>query len=181
MSTNQEEEVQQQGGGSAPAEEEATALTRLEEHPSGMFASALTNFDQGELRDLYDQLADHYQSHGPIQELLVEKLALTYLRLQRCALAEAEYHVRTWEDRRKLDEGEAAEYKQREEEKMHLSFFRPDQFEKQVKLIAPYDKALTGQLFQLLHELERVKRMEGGSQVPAPVVGHLTIETNNAE
>jgi len=53
--------------------------------------------DRKELHGLYDELADSIRPQGRIEEMLVEKLAHTYLRLQRCARAEAEHHIRTWE------------------------------------------------------------------------------------
>jgi hypothetical protein len=44
-----------------------------------------------------------------------------------------------------------------------------------VKLFARYDKTLTNQLIQLLHELERLQRLRGNEDVEAPLTGEVTV------
>jgi hypothetical protein len=100
--------------------------------------------------------------------MLVEKLAVTYLRLQRCARAEAEYQKATWTQRfgfydqpvYSLNEG---------------STFTPRHFEDIVNLISRYDTSLTNQLLRLLHELERLQRMRRREAVPPPVIADVNL------
>ena len=73
---------------------EGKAVSRLNARKHGIFASALTPEDAAELGLIEERLAGDLRPVGAVEEILVETLAMTYLRLQRCARAEAEYHVR---------------------------------------------------------------------------------------
>ena len=66
-----------------PKTPEGKAVTRLNARKHGVFASALTDHDRKELHGLHDELAAWVQPFGPIEEMLVELAAQTYLRLQR--------------------------------------------------------------------------------------------------
>ena len=68
----------------------------------GIFVSALTAEDSEEVYGIEDELIASLRPAGRVEEMLVEKIALTYLRMQRCARAEAEFHVQTWEEPNKI-------------------------------------------------------------------------------
>ena len=74
------------------------AVSRLNARKHGIFASALTVEDAAELKGLHEELAAGLAPVGAVEEMLVEKLAQTYLRLQRCSRAEAEWHLMVWEE-----------------------------------------------------------------------------------
>ena len=156
-----------------PKTEEGKAVSRLNARKHGIFASALTDEDQEELAGLHEELAAWIKPVGPIEAMLVEKLAHTYLRLQRCARAEAEYHIRTWEP--KGGPVDLRRYKSSVDRGEHASWFDPNEFRRSVKLFARYDKTLTNQLIKLLHELERLQRLRCGENVAPPLVGDLTV------
>jgi len=48
-------------------------------------------------------------------------------------------------------------------------------FEQSVELFARYNQTLANQLIKLLHEIERLQRLRVGDDVPAPVVGDVTL------
>jgi hypothetical protein len=102
--------------------------------------------------------------------MLVEKLALTYLRMQRCARAEAELHARTWEEFHKCLENESWERLQvRRETPVRAVAFRPKTFERMVKTIDLYDSRLTSQFLKLIKEIERQQRQRKDSDEPQSV------------
>jgi hypothetical protein len=156
-----------------PKTEEGKAVSRLNARKHGIFASALTDEDQEELAGLHEELAAWIKPVGPIEAMLVEKLAHTYLRLQRCARAESEYHIRTWEPKG----GPLAlrQYKNSVDRGEHASWFDRRAFRNSVELFARYDKTLTNPLIKLLHEIERLQRLRCGENVAPPLVGELTL------
>jgi hypothetical protein len=100
---------------------------------------------------------------GPLEETLVEKLALTYLRMQRCARAEAEYHMQTWEEpNMELDVYGWNRLQEKREHGARDVIFREEVFERMVKLIDLYDTRLTNQFLKLIHEIERLQRLRKG-------------------
>jgi len=136
---------------------EGKAVSRHNARKHGIFASAFTQLDHRELRPILDDLMEQLQPVGPIESALVEKLALLYLRMQRCARAEAEYHTATWAPdlrrRGRMNPG---------------STFKPWMFERTVELVNRYDVSLTNQFVRLMHELERLRRLRGGEKLPPP-------------
>ena len=157
---------------------EGKAVSRLNARSHGIFASALTRYDRTQARQIYRELAAWIQPVGPVEGMLVEKLAHTYLRLQRCARAEAEFHITTWEP--KLDSLSVRNFVERRESGLHASNFSPRDFTASVNLFARYDTALTNQLIKLLHEIERLQRMRLGDQVPLPIAADLTVQADTA-
>jgi len=149
------------GGVKSP---EGKAVSRLNARKHGIFASALTRLDHRELRPILDAFMDQMEPVGALEAVLVEKLAVVYLRMQRCARAEAEYHVATWTpDPRRQGDMNAG------------SAFKPWAFQRTVELVNRYDVSLTNQFLRLMHELERVRRLRGGEKLPPPVAADVGV------
>ena len=153
--------------------EAGKAISRLNARRHGVFTSALTRLDREELAGIYEDFASWLQPAGPIEEALVEKLALTWLRVQRCARAEGEYHVRAWEERRSEEDLEML--RRQGEPPSKLSPFRPRVFEEIVRLFGRYSTTLTNQFIKVLHEIERLQRLRAGERVPAPLAADVTV------
>jgi len=155
---------------------EGKAVSRLNARKHGIFASALTAEDAEELHEIDDQLAAALEPVGPVEEMLVEKLALTYLQLQRCARAEAEYHIRAWEEKDLLMPFDEQRLKKRRDRGERAMPFDADAFARLVELIGLYDMRLTNQFLKLLHEIERLQRLRAGEKVLPPVVADVTVD-----
>ena len=160
---------------------EGKTISRLNARKHGIFATALTPEDSEELHGIERQLVEEMQPVGRVEEILVEKLALTYLQLQRCARAEAEYHIRTWEEPDPDTDSYAFQkLVERTRRGQHASPFRSASFSSMVNLVGLYDKRLTSQFLRLLHEIERLQRIRAGENVPAPLTGDVTIHAGAA-
>ena len=161
---------------------EGKEISRLNARKHGIFASALTPEDATELHGINDQLAAEIQPVGLVEEMLVEKLALTYLQLQRCARAEAAYHIRVWEEPSLessfVDYNRLRTERERDEQAMP---FNASVFKNVVERIGLYDMRLTNQFLKLLHEIERLQRLRAGENVPAPVVADVTVDVAGGE
>jgi hypothetical protein len=145
--------------------ERGKAISRLNARKHGIFASALTTEDSEQLYDVEDRFIASLRPVGPLEETLVEKLALTYLRMQRCARAEAEYHIQTWEEPNKIQEPYQWERLQQERrDGARGVVFDKEVFERMVKLIDLYDSRLTNQFLKLIHEIERLQRLREGKE-----------------
>lgn len=111
----------------------------------GILASNLSGNERRRLNRLAARFAEDLRPVGTVEEALVEKIAITCLRLQRCAVAESVYHDATWRPRpgrrvRSLSD-----------------LFDAYSFEKTASLISRYDTSLTNQLTKLLSQLGRVQ------------------------
>jgi hypothetical protein len=138
--------------------EEGKAVSRLNARKHSIFASALTTEDSEEAYAIEDELIVSLRPVGRVEGMLVEKLALTYLRMQRCARAEAEYHIQTWEEPNKIRE--PYQWQRLQEQRRDGArgvVFDEKVFERMVKLIDLYDARLTNQFLKLIHEIERLQ------------------------
>jgi hypothetical protein len=139
--------------------EKGKAVSRLNARKHSIFVAALTPGDTKESRAFEAQLIASLRPVGRIEEMLVEKLALTWLRIQRCARAESEYDVWTWSEGGKT--------------------FQSYTFERMVKLIDLYDTRLTNQFLKLLHEIERFQALRAARKdAPSPVAGDPSTQTD---
>jgi hypothetical protein len=140
--------------------EEGKAVSRLNARKHGIFAAALTPEDTEECSGIEEELIASLRPVGRVEEMLVEKIALTYLRMQRCARAEAEFHIRTWQEpHEEFEERRWEVIQQLRAEGVHATPFREEVFERMVKLVDLYDARLTNQWLKLLHEIERLQRL----------------------
>jgi hypothetical protein len=145
--------------------EEGKAVSRLNARTHGIFAAALTPEDSDEASGIEEELVASLRPAGRVEEMLVEKIALTYLRMQRCARAEAEFHIETWREPNKVrEEYQWKLLQERRRDGARGSTFREEVFEHMVKLIDLYDARLTNQFLKLLHEIERQQNLRKGKK-----------------
>jgi len=113
---------------------EGKAISRMNARKHGIFAVALTEHDAEGLRGLLDELIEHSKPVGIVEQLLVDKLAVTYMRMQRCAQAETIHYKYRWN--------------------MFPAQFGKFGYDETLVTIGLYDARLTNQFLRLLHELE---------------------------
>jgi hypothetical protein len=159
--------------------ERGKAISRLNALRHNIFTSGLTTEDAEELYGVEDQLIAALQPVGRIEEMLVEKLALAYLRMHRCARAEAEYHARTWEEPNPTwNDYEWRQQERKRELGVRTVTFRENVFTSMVGVIDLYDRRLTNQFLKLLHEIERLQRLRAGENVPPPIVAEVNVQAD---
>ena len=121
----------------------------------GIFVSVLSGNERRRFNRLVARFAEELRPTGALETVLVEKIALTCLRLQRCARAEAVYYEGVWgpQPGRKVQTMADA--------------FNEERFEKTVTLIGRYDATLTNQFIKLRRELAAVQEARLAMQAEA--------------
>lgn len=144
----------------------------------GILNSALAGREDADARRLHEELVEWIEPAGPVEEVLVEKLAHTYLRLRRSAEAERCCHRRAW-PLETADPGRAGETPARP----RSGEFDPQAFAEAARLFERHDRTLTKQMVQLLREIERVRRrrVEDEAAVPLAGSGASALPENGAE
>jgi hypothetical protein len=166
--------------------DEGKAVSRLNARQHGVFATALTPLDHRELLAIHEQFRESAGPVGALEEALVEKMSLCWLRIQRCARAEAELHQDVWLPTVKqlwdLEDGEVDPYRRAElpnerrgRAASRAAFFKPQTFERLVSLVHRYDTSLTNQFVRLMHELERLQRRRTGEPIDPPVSADVSV------
>ena len=65
--------------------EEGKQVSRMNARTHGIFVTCLSPMDHEELQHLLDHFGEDLKPIGLVEECLVEQIATTYLRMQRCA------------------------------------------------------------------------------------------------
>lgn len=144
---------------------------------SSLFMIALCAADPPWIADFEQRLLEATKPEGPLENLLVEQIAITYLRMHRCARAEAALHKSVWEPLKQDYYYAPRRRKKGEPPEEPVPYFHGNVFTTQVHLMENLQMRLANCLFRSLHELERMQRMRKGEFVPAPFAGDLMQET----
>jgi hypothetical protein len=140
---------------------EGKAISCLNARKHGIFAAALTEHDGEGLRELMDELTEELKPVGTVERLLVDKLAVTYLRMQRCARAETLHYQWRWKSSILGRPGDFA-------------------YDETVVSIGLYDARLTHQFLRLLREIKARQQarlaqppevVQSAQALPAPEAG----------
>jgi hypothetical protein len=154
---------------------EGKAISRLNARKHGVFATALTVLDRRELRLIHSDFEASAEPATTLEAAVVEKMALCWLRIQRCAKAEAELHQDVWLATPKQAFEQRNGLRQQDRRVGAAGFFKPDLFERLVERIHRYDTSLTNQFLRLMHELERLQRRRQGEQIDAPASADVNV------
>ncbi len=155
-----------------------TSSTRFNATKHGLLAAGITELDDAkEYRSTLRGLDQTYLA--ALERFLLERIALNMIRLRRSARLEAEYITAILnppiygEDPLGMP-----------------SFERPlidpglpppvnsENFAPLVNTFLRYDTALENKLFRAMHELERLRRMRDGEQLPAPATVDVNIHAD---
>jgi len=161
--------------------EEGKMKSRLNARKHGIFANALTRDDEGEVTAIHGKLAAELNPGTAVEKILVDKMAVTVLRLERCARMEAVWleqaptpfgecpvtDQRHWEEltRQENRQRDAEQKRRRARRSLH-----PDHRDggpmqvagrwlDQIELLNRYDTTLTNQFLKLLHEIQGLQAM----------------------
>jgi len=161
-------------------------ISKFNAFKHGILSEIITEYDKPIYNELFLRLMQDYQPLLAIEEILVERIALLYIRLCRAVKAEKEYHLTIFNPK-------LTETKIIQEDPLAYDFgpitkttiinegykakIEPHHIEKLEGVYHRYEKNLENRLFRTLHELERVQRSRQGEKLPAPLP--IDINMNN--
>lgn len=117
--------------------------------------------------DIYEQ----FQPVGPIEIMLVDRIASNLWRLRRALYVEKETMNWYQTDIDPFPLGQDEEQQDRQSIKNMLS-------NESIETILRYETTIERSIFRALHELERIQARRNGKDVPIPVAVDLNIESS---
>ena len=158
------------GGVKTPEGKETIKYNALKH---GILKQVITEYEEEAYEGIFEYLREHYAPIGIIETLLVEKIAIIYIKSFRIAKAESEYmqsilnpsieKLARYETMLLEKEGYEPKVKVQMVEKLQNIYSR-------------YETTTENRLYKAMHELERMQRMRKGEIVSAPVA--VDIEVN---
>ena len=129
---------------------EGKQKVRFNARKHGILANILTNYESGFHQSYVDQLFDEFRPQNALEELLVERIAIHYLKLFRLMKAEKE-HIRFSLQEKTLDFSDSMF---KDEDRMSLSI---DHFETLLNLYQRYETTTENRLYRALKELKELR------------------------
>lgn len=141
--------------------EEGRSIVRFNARKHGVLAVLTTDYEKGLIELFLDQLYSELTPVGFVEEMLVERIAIGYLRLFRSGKAEMEFMKNV------LKPGGLPELHTGEE--AYIPKVKTHDIEKLQNIFMRYEKSIENRTYKARHELERLQKMRAGEEVPAPL------------
>ncbi len=146
--------------------EKGKSTVRFNARKHGIVSTLLTDYEEKDLKEYLEQVRSFYDPQNCVEELLVERIAICYLRLNRAAKAEADY-IRT-----KLEPHIVEDFIRSLDtviQEGYKATMLPEDVEHLGNTYLRYETGIENRLYKAMHELERLQRMRQGEHVYAPV------------
>ena len=161
-----------------PRTEQGKKWSRRNALKHGILSSALVITEGGtEDADLYCKLLSRLRCDlapvGKLEEMMVEKIAVSWWRLQRALRFEAQAIQRSSQEGIGPSIYSALQFRKRASEGSDTNASKSNPLslppDGELNRILRYDAANNRQLYQAINQLERLQRARKGEHVPAPV------------
>lgn len=141
----------------------------------GILRQTLTEYEDDIFQDIADELLEHYKPQGFVEKMLVERIAVHYVKLFRIQKAETEYMKSRLDPREVHIEGGIQLIPMGEPERVVVDNegYVPKLDGSVIEYISSsfsrYETSIENKLYRAMHELERIQRQRGGDNVSAPI------------
>lgn len=151
------------------------AISKYNATKHSILREAVTDYEQNVHMDILEQLNEQFQPKGAVEGLLVERIAIHYIKLFRIQKAETEYMKSQLDPRQVHIEGglRVMPIGDAEVTVVDNEGYTPKIYGRDIEYIANnfgrYETTIENKLYKALHELERLQRLRKGDNVQAPV------------
>lgn len=156
-----------QGGG--PQTEEGKAITRYNAATHGILRDTLTDYEKGVELGVLDNLRGESTDGSALEQLLLERIAVHYVKLRRVAKAEREFvqsmldprivtRVRT--DSLAVFEQGLATYEDTVENEGYTPQMSAEAVERLYSVYARYETSIENRFFRAIRELRELRTMK---------------------
>lgn len=137
----------------------------------GILSEVILDYDKGNFEELHQRLIIEFCPKTAIEEIIVERITICIIRLNRAVRAETEYLKSIFNPEVGHHEGsfgiELGKWVvDKEGYKPKIS---KEDVESLENIYHRYEKSLENRLYRTLHELERIQRFRKGDNIPPPL------------
>lgn len=158
------------GGVKTPEGKEISKYNALKH---GILRQTLTEYEVDLYQDVFQQLEDDYKPDNAIEEMLVERVAVNYVKLFRLQKSETEYLKSVFDPRIVRLNNDATDLMTTVVAKGYTPKLPDTAIERLSSTYSRYETTIENRLYRALHELERIRRMKAGEQITAPITADV--------
>jgi len=159
----------QLGGVKSP---KGKAISKYNAQKHGILRISVTDYEKEFYSQILEDLATQYEPQGIIEQILIERIAINYLKLFRVQKAETEYIKSILHPRVTSSDMSFAIQSLANDEVVNEGYtpkIGDDIVEKLSNIYSRYETTIENRLFRALHELERAQRLRKGEKIFQPV------------
>lgn len=171
--TNTNQESSRLGGVKTP---EGKAVSRYNAQTHGILRIALTDYEKEFYSNILDDLLLENEPQGIIEEILIERIAVNYMKLFRVQKAEAEFMksklnplITKTEGGYSFEVDELLAGKTVVIKEGYYPTITSDNVQTIMDIYGRYETTIENRLFRALHELERAQKIRRGEKVLQPL------------
>lgn len=155
-----------------PKTEQGKAVSRLNALKHGLLSKAvlLESEDATTLNELTTDMRAEFSPQGPLEEILVDRIASCYWRLRRAVWVEK--NAMDWYE----EDEDAFVVIPETDEQMARKRIKNTLGNDSIEKVLRYETAIERSMFRALHELERLQAKRNGKETPIPAVVDVTVD-----
>lgn len=157
-----------------PKTEEGKAVSRRNALKHGLLSKAvlLESEDAKTLDELTTDMRTEFTPQGPLEEILVDRIASCYWRLRRAVWVEK--NAMDWYE----EDEDAFVVIPETDEQMARKRIKNTLGNDSIEKVLRYETAIERSMFRALHELERLQAKRNGKDTPIPAVVDVTVDSS---
>ena len=152
---------------------EGKEISKYNAQTHGILRSSLTEYEQGFYSDILGDLKIDYKPQGVIEEILIERIAICYLKLFRVQKAETEFMKSKLKP--KVKDFDVSNFMEVDENGYEPTI-TDVHVERLFYVYSRYETTIENRLFRALHELQRAQSMRLGDNKS---LQNLTVDINH--
>ena len=136
---------------------------RFNARKHGVLSNLISKYEEGIYKHYLEQLFAEYKPQSFVEQVLVERIAVCYLRLYRSGKAEQEFMQSKFDPSvidsalHQIEGGYVSTLGYEDVGHLNTVYLR-------------YETTIENRMYKAIHELERLRRMRNGESVQAPVM-----------
>jgi len=177
---NQQTETSQENLNTVNAKSpEGKAVSKFNAVTHGILRQSVTPYEDEFYSNTLDDLITEHKPQGITEQILVERIAINYLKLFRIQKAEVEFIKSKLKPRITKFEGgnvmPLQSYKGTEivVDEGYIPKITEENVQKLMNTYGRYETTIENRLFRAIHELERTQRLRKGEKVPPPITADI--------
>ena len=168
LQANQENAVL--GGVKTP---EGKSVSKYNAQVHGILRQSITEYEQEFYSEILNDLKNEYKPQGVIEEILIERIAINYLKLFRLQKAETEF-IKSQLNPKVIKEFLDLDNLGEVLNEGYTPKIGSESVEKLAEIYARYETTIENRLFRAIQELERAQKLRMGEDV----LPTLTVDVN---
>lgn len=160
--------------------DEGKAISRYNALKHGILSDMITEYDTKTYETLHFELISQYDPQTFVEEILVERITIIYVRLNRIAKAEKEYIMKVLNPRVVVYDL-ADTLNEVVNDGGYLPKIDINAIESLERVYGRYETSLENRIYKAIHELERIQRLRQGEAVPPPLAVDINVDMENKD